>query len=309
MTKRIIYYGDFTLKHYTERYIAHAFRELGYEVLCLQEDKITINNIDSLVKEIQDYEPELVLFSKGSPKGDMKGVIEALKEKNITTVCWLFDLYFGLPFGDRAEKLKNKVAPYISEYLITTDGGHKEDFKELGYNTYCVRQGIHEPEAILYDREKVHEVIFVGADHFRNRAWLFEGLKDKYAGKFEKLGFPKEIRGLELNELYASTKVVVGDSQPSPNYWSNRIYETLGRGGFLIHPDVQGLEKEFTNGVHLVTYKRGDMHQLCKLIDYYLLHDEEREKIRRAGFEHVKNNFTYKNRVKELLNICKKEQQ
>ena len=57
------------------------------------------------------------------------------------------------------------------------------------------------------------------------------------------------IRGKELNDLYATAKVVVGDTLCKgfnyPYYFSDRLFETTGRGGFLIHPYIKGLEDYF----------------------------------------------------------------
>jgi spore maturation protein CgeB len=86
-----------------------------------------------------------------------------------------------------------------------------------------------------------------------------------------------------------------------PDYWSDRIYETLGRGGFLIHPYIPGIEKEFVDKKHVVFYEYGNFQQLKELIDYYLINDEEREAIRKAGHELVKNNYTYSNRWQTIL--------
>jgi spore maturation protein CgeB len=105
--------------------------------------------------------------------------------------------------------------------------------------------------------------------------------------------------------LYASTKIVVGDTLcPNfsyPDYWSDRVYETLGRGGFIIHPYISGMEKEFTDKEHLVFYEYKNFKQLKELIDYYLEHDEEREKIRVSGHNLVKEKYTYKNRWEQIL--------
>ena len=57
------------------------------------------------------------------------------------------------------------------------------------------------------------------------------------------------VRGQDLQDLCASVDVVIGDScfagTGLPNYWSDRIPETLGRGGLLVHPYVPGLEDHF----------------------------------------------------------------
>jgi spore maturation protein CgeB len=114
-------------------------------------------------------------------------------------------------------------------------------------------------------------------------------------------GGEDEIRGEVLNNYLASAKIIVGDSVPTPYYWSNRIYEILGRGGFLIHPKVEGLDKEFKPYKHYVPYERGNWSQLKEIIDYYLVHDEERKKIQMAGFRYCKKHYTYTKRVAELL--------
>lgn len=300
--KKIIYIGDFKASYSTERYIAHALRELGYEVMCKQEDNFFIGDPETMACEVVEYKPLVVMFSKGKPIGQSHQFIEILRKKGIPTCSWLFDLYFDLPI-DRAYRLREKDAPFNCDVIYTTDGGHHAQFAELGIVSKTLRQGIHEPEAILYERDLKHDVIFVGGDVYRTRVNLLSGLRCRYKEKFDRYGnMPdNQVRGLPLNELYASTKVVVGDSQPSPLYWSNRVYETLGRGGFLLHPRTEGLDQEFEDGKHLVLYDREDLADLHDKIDYYLTHDEEREKIRRAGFEFVKAHHTYKDRCRELM--------
>lgn len=300
--KTIIYFGDFKRPYDTELYIAKALKELGYEVICKQEDMMLITDIENLMKDIRAVNPILVLFSKGKPMGKSFEFIEQMKKEGFNTACWLFDLYFDLPI-DRGAGLRSKIAPFNCETIFSTDGGHDKEFAETGIKKITLRQGIYEPEAILYDRKKTHDIIFVGNDVFKTRVKLLKALEGHYGSQFERFGHVpgKQVRNLPLNELYASTKIVVGDSQPSPKYWSNRIYETLGRGGFLLHPKVEGLDDEFIDGVHYVSYDRDDMNGLIEKIDYYLKHDDEREKIRRAGFEYCKAHYTYKDRCKELM--------
>ena len=86
-----------------------------------------------------------------------------------------------------------------------------------------------------------------------------------------------------------------------PYYWSDRVYETLGRGGFIIHPRIKGMEDDFEDKKHLVFYEFGDFEQLKREIDFYLEADDLREEIRRQGHEHVKKNHTYLNRWTTIL--------
>ena len=47
--------------------------------------------------------------------------------------------------------------------------------------------------------------------------------------------------------------------------------------------------------------------QCLKLIDYYCEHDEEREKIARAGREKVLAEHTYDRRIEQIFEVCRKE--
>src|SRR6202035_1514872 len=113
------------------------------------------------------------------------------------------------------------------------------------------------------------------------------------------------VRGNDLNRIYAGSKVAVGDTLcPNfayPHYWSDRVYETLGRGGMLIHPNIRGMSKSFKNRQHLLYYTYGEFTQLRMLIDYYVTHGAEREKIHQAGHAHVKAHHTYRHRWATIL--------
>ncbi len=292
------------MSYSTERYITHAFEQLGYGVHTIQEDSFVTRDYKAIAKEIQVLDPLFVIFSKGKLYGESVQLIDELRKCKIKTCAWLFDLFFDLP-SDRKWRLEKKEAPFNSDIVFSTDGGHNSEFERIGIKHSLLRQGIHEPEAVMVPFTNYkHDVIFVGSDVYRTRVMLLAGLDEHYGKGFARYGGQgSTVRGMPLNELYAQTKIVVGDSQPSPKYWSNRIYETLGRGGFLIHPMVEGLDKEFVPYKHFIPYDYGDYDQLYEIIDYYLSHDKEREEIRKAGHEYCKKHYTYTKRAEELIKV------
>jgi len=85
-------------------------------------------------------------------------------------------------------------------------------------------------------------------------------------------------------------------------YWSNRVYITLGCGGFLIQEYIPGIEKEFNNAEHLVVVH--DLNYLPDVIQYYLDHPVERETIAKQGYEWVRN-YTYDVRAQKLVEILR----
>lgn len=284
---RILSLGSFSRPYDTELYIAKSFALLGHSVKCV--------DVRRAPEWTQDEEFDFAILSKRVSQ-------KTFKSLTCPTVGWYFDLYWGTERQHVPETL------FQSDFVFTTDGGHDAEWKNMGVNHHLLRQGIFGPEAIRMKSVAAEDIIFVGTNqhsglHWRHRGNLLLFLRDTYKERFVQHGFPNEVRGLALNRLFASSKVVMGDSVYSPFYWSNRIYETLGRGGFLLFPDIPGLSDDFTPYKHFVPYEIGKWNELEEKINFYLTHDSEREKIRRQGFEHVKKNHTYTRRCEELIKI------
>ena len=219
------------------------------------------------------------------------------------------DLWFGL---QRQKDLE--IMPVYKKigHFFTVDSQMAKWFNEqTNVKGHYLPAGVYKEECLYEETTPKRNVIFVGSKRYHSewqyRTKLVGWLERKYGDRFEHYGNGgiKNVRGIDLNKLYWSTKVVVGDTLclnfNYPGYWSDRIYETLGRGGFLIHPYIPGIEKEFVDKKHVVFYEYGNFQQLKELIDYYLINDEEREAIRKAGHELVKNNYTYSNRWQTIL--------
>jgi len=277
-----------------EEYIAEGFASLGHEVIRV-DNLATSGEIKDV---LQRYTPDILLFCKWEQPPELDAIINAQKKTGLKTVCWIFDLYIGY---QREYQVKTRRF-FKADYVFTTDGGHQEEFAKLGVNHHCVRQGIRASECVLEKGNPIG-VAFVGSDnplypyrqkmlgeimlHFPNFKWYGRGDSD-------------EVRGMQLNKIFANTKVIIGDAVYSPYYWSNRVVETLGRGGFLIHPDVPGIKKEYP---HIVTYEVGNIQDLKNKITYYLNHEQERKDIIKLNFDWVKDNYTVEKKCKELLNV------
>lgn len=282
--KRILYLGMFDRPYRTENYVAQALRTHGQQVIRLPLNMVEWDIvIDELNKDI-----DIVLFSKPQ-RAFFPELLEECKRRGIMTVCWQWDLFYGYRPGVPAQ--------FKSDFLFTTDGGHKEEFAK--YNHHVLRQGIHEPEAILFQREYKHDIAFLGSCVTPTRRQFVRFLKVHYGSRFI---HHEHTRGMDLNYALAEAKVIVGQNTvESENYWSNRIYEVTGRGGFMLHGRVPGMEAEFTEGQHYAAYEVGNDQDLQAKIEYWLRHDEERERVRQAGHEHTKAHYTYNHRTLELL--------
>lgn len=292
---KIGFIGKFN-KIYDEEYIARSFESLGHEVMRVEENVA----LGAVLLRFKEFEPDLVLFTKLEGIEDGQRFLKILKDRGVKTASWIFDLYFDYPREYRVDT----AACFKAQYVVTTDGGHAKNWEKKGIKHLCVRQGIYKEECFMESKERKLDIVFVGSDNALcpERQQVIREIDKAYGDRFTWFGRKNthEVRSTALNELYSRTKIVIGDSVYSPYYWSNRVVETLGRGGFLIHQEVPGLKEEFP---HIVTYERGNINDLKAKIDYYLEHEEEREDIRKKNFEWVRDTYTMDKKCKELL-LC-----
>jgi len=298
---KIALIGNFKCSWCSEVHFAATLEKLGNEVIRLQED-----NLDLATAVEVSNQSDFMLWVRTYGMMNFDGN-EMLRLIKVPTVSYHLDLYWGI---SRQTNLENDPF-WRTDFVFSPDGNHQEDFKKMGINHFWQPPGIFEDECYIFDAPKIRDVIFVGsyADYHSEWPWRRE-MNDLLAQNyptFERFPKPPDyqpIRGAELNELYCSTKVVAGDSISLPGnktYSTDRIFETTGRGGFIIYPRIEFLEKIF--GDNLVFYETGNWQDMKDKIDYYLAHDEEREKLRRAAFEITKKNHTYTVRFKHLLEV------
>lgn len=289
---RILYFGKFIEAWRTENWVRYALQQHGVEVIPIQFTNRD-PSIENDLSQVRHYRPDVVLFSKAFHPYYAE-LISKLRASGIVTACWMWDLVWGL---------RNKVFPqFHSDILFTTDGGNEDAWESNGLAHHrLLRQGIHGPEHhIVKSGGYTHDVAFVGSltpySH-PNRKLLVEALNEVYDYKFLHI---RTKRGMNLNRWMSRVKIVVGDSYPSPNYWSNRIYEMLGRGAFLLYPRTPGLEAEFEEGKHYIGFEQYNFDEMLEKITEWLPKESERERVRQAGFERC-GEFTYTRRVETLL--------
>ena len=305
----IVFLGNFRVDYTSESHHAKTLESLGHTVVRMQESEAKSEDI---YKAALDSDLFVWVHTHGwkTPgRYDMERVLEILKEKNITTMTYHLDLWFGL---QRQKDLSTYPVYKHIGHFFTVDSQMADWFnKNTAVKGHYLPAGVYDQECYIEPIKPTHDVVFVGSKKYHQewqyRTQLIDWLSSTYKESFEHYGSGgiKSLRGSELNILYASSKIVVGDTLcigfKYPDYWSDRVYETLGRGGFLIHPYVSGMEREFEDKKHLVFYEYGNFEQLKELIDYYMENDKEREAIRKAGHALVKENYTYKNRWKQIL--------
>lgn len=126
-----------------------------------------------------------------------------------------------------------------------------------------------------------------------------------YGSGWEKFIDKKYIKGEFINndilhKAYSSCKILLNDhweDMAENGFISNRIFDALACKTFIISDNVYSVD-EILEG-NIVTYVNHE--DLDKKIDYYLMHDQERELIAQRGYDIVLKNHTFDNRVSEIL--------
>lgn len=105
----------------------------------------------------------------------------------------------------------------------------------------------------------------------------------------------------EVPYVYSSAKIALGIQQAgaSRTYVSGRTYEILGSGAFHITQYAPAVEYYFKKGVHLEWSRSPE--ETLELVNYYLKHDDVREKIALTGQREVDDKHRLVHRAKAVL--------
>lgn len=306
---KIAFLGNFQVDYCSEVHHAKSLEALGHEVHRIQEPQPSSETVYDVAVGCDLF---VWVHTHGWTTTGMDRLLIELRQRGIPTLTYHLDLWMGL------QRQRDMMSdPYWQiEHFFTCDRLMADHLNEkTPVRGHYVPAGVFGEECYLADQHDHpfgNDVIFTGQYHYHPewpyRPQLIDWLHSTYGDRFTRIAGDTPagtVRGHQLNYLYASSKVVVGDSLnigfKYPDYWSDRVYEVMGRGGFLIMPRIQGLERSFDDAIHLRYYDFGDFDQLKYLIDYYLDHDVEREAIRRAGHEEVKAKHTYVHRWQQIL--------
>lgn len=303
---RCAYIGNFSAPHSTENHVARALENNGHDVVRLQEAPRAWREMHLRVRSA---EPDFVLWTTThdyAPPETFPDQREFLRRCQVPVVGYHLDLWWGL---DREHRIHE--SPFFTIDLVcTADGGHDDQWEKAGVNHAWFQPGVSrdECEPGTFREEYAHDLVFVGSwqggyhaeSHHRHElvAWL----QQRGCVFYPRPGEPA-LRGQSLRDLYASCKVVVGDSCNVPRlyrYWSDRVPECTGRGGFLLHPKIVGLGVAHPD---LVTWTAGDWDQLGDLIDCFTADDATRQRIAATNREHTLAHHTYERRMEQLADV------
>ena len=289
----------------TERELDWTLEHMGHRVIRLQENKVSALEV---VQACRERGAKLLIYvhTHGwDVRGDLHQMLSQLRQSGIKTCSFHLDRFFGLNQLDQRDARVGQHAFWKTDVVFTADGGNDEKFKERGVNHVWMPPAICERVAVMGTAKPWYNapVAFTGADGYHPeypfRPRMVDHLRATFGASFR---IYQGIREQDLADLYASVRVMVGDScfAGADRYWSDRVPETIGRGGFLVFPETPGLDIP-----GLVTYRPQDLDDLVAKIKYWVDDDRAAERNRRRNESRawVLKHDTYTQRMQTLLQV------
>jgi spore maturation protein CgeB len=124
---------------------------------------------------------------------------------------------------------------------------------------------------------------------------------ESYGGYVEWAGRP--AFGKNLSRVCSSSHIMLGINPAraagATYYTSDRIWMMMLGGGFYLGRRSAGLDELLQDGVHCAWY--ANAAECAARVRYYLAHDGERDRIRKAGEDRVRACHTFDQRIPFLL--------
>lgn len=310
---KVLIIGATKKNHRTEYYIRRAFERSGHRVYGFNNNRwqhFLGRGMGLMLSAfISRTRPDLVLMTKGRYL-DRRTVSRISRKRRC--IMWYFDAHDKPP--EHVLELASAV-----DTLFLTNKGQMEAYrnagaKSIGFLPQACDSEHHRPAP--FNDEEPYEVSFIGDSlSSRYRYALMKDLSKHFdvhlwgQRNTEPVGnctiHPFHVANRELARVVGQSKVVLGchafESLNSLNsYASNRVWLTLGCGGFYIGHNTPGMSTVIPGGKYCDYYDSID--DLISKIKYYTARPELRRRIRTAATTWVHSEHTFDQRIWNILN-------
>jgi hypothetical protein len=299
---RITLLGNGRADFCSEKDYEYTLKDMGHEVVFLQETEANgLQIFNNAVKSDMFF--WVHTHGWNTPGINIKRVLYNLKLRHVPTVSYHLDLWMGL----KRETDLQTSDYFQTEYFFTVDKLMADYLNKKGVKAFYLPAGIAKKNCFIAEKSKdlLPQVAFIGSTTYHPewpwRLDMLQHLKSHYGNNFGVYGKDtgNALRGKALNELYASLPCIVGDTLCKdftyPDYFSDRLFETLGRGGVLVFPRISG--NPYTEDEHYKAFNFGDFESLKNAINWCLENQGEARKMAKRAHEFTLENHTYHNRM------------
>lgn len=296
--------------------LGHDVQRFGYRNIMMQCSPFPSKRIarnfakkktdDLLIKQIKQYHPD-VIFVLSMKYLDAETVI-AMREVAPNAVFISRD---EDPFPDQ-NPARIAIARQTDIVINTSAGRFLQTYKDAGVSCCAFIPNVCDPD-IQYkydvDEKWKTDIIFTGKpehtklDRNNERYNLVEKLSQRSDARiYGAFGIPR-VEGLDY--FYAISGARIGLSINITNdvrlYHSDRLINYMSCGTLALARRVPDTNLLFEDGVHVKYFDTAD--EFFELADWYLKHDQERERIAKAGMQRAHAEFNCKKIAGHLLDL------
>lgn len=277
--------------------VNYALVAMGHDVVCVHEDpRKRLVPLDKAAKAAN-----LILFHHWPD-------CLQLRQFSIPKIFWCFDLIEW----DQDPVLyirSDRRRAWMRQAMLTADLGFCTDgdwVAKYHGKLHWLPQGADERVVGFGTPRLDIPILFTGISRGggAQRESFVAEMMDRYGKDF--VVVEKGCHGRAMADLVASARIVVAPDSPiTSRYWSNRVYNVLGFGGFLLHPLAKGLRDLATGqfpGCGPMFYH--DREHLHHLISIARNDPAMRQCVASAAHEEVKEKHLYRHRVAEMLAVA-----
>ncbi|WP_164931369.1 CgeB family protein [Longirhabdus pacifica] len=303
---------------------------LGWALESIGYDVYHINEIQeqSLEEAIQIHKPDM-FFDVGwdvehCDPNKLKILKKVLKKHDI------FHVYFAEEDELHFERWsKQYVLLMEPEFVITRGAECVQSYDLMGFNAMHMDIGCNvefhyptmpDPELQcdisvignvqfawdIYRRQCIRELIVPLFDTgFDVKIWGKDWDDDEFSFHFEKYPPKRMMQGMlpysRTPAAYNAAKINIG-IQSVEEQISNRAYEIMSSGGFLLTSNTEAVQRHLMPGQYCVT--SNSAQETIELCEYYLTHEQERIAIANRGMQYVHANYTYQKILPPVMKVA-----
>lgn len=267
----------------------------------------------ALVRRARAFRPD-VLWMVGDNTVIYPATLETIKRETGCTLVYASGtspIVFSHPI--------ERAAARLYDLVLVNDYYHGIQWVELGARRMeCLPLAACDPDFHhpypLTDAERATyacDVAFVGtlvpADLYSRRVRALEALRDFDLGIWSVHDVPDSLRpcvrgaalGEEMLKVLSAARITVNVHGDFMRYGGNmRLFEAAAVGALQIADDLPGHHVWFSPGETIVTFQ--SPQELRAAVEYYLLNEDQRERLTADARAHVYAHHTYAQRVDRL---------
>lgn len=303
-------YGDpsrglsFEHTNFYETLINVGHEVVYFDFMSIYKEKGKEQMNEQLLRLVENEKPDLVFFCLFADEFEKETI------RQITGIALTFNWFCDDHW--RFDNYSKFWAPYFT-YASTTATSALSKYEKIGYKNIIKTQWAC--NHFTYKKLNLplkYDVTFVGQPH-GNRRKIIKALR-RAGINVQTWGYGWEngrVSQEEMIKIFNQSKINLNLSNSLQPWWKNILYrqehqqikgrnfEITGCGGFILSGQADNLENYYKIGEEIDVYK--NITDLIEKVKYYLSHNEERERVARAGYKRTIAEHTYEKRSNKIF--------